>query len=353
VSKRGWYSVEVVDDNGCPGWDTIRVDVLPQPRVGILSRESVRCYGDSTGMLKLSLFGSVPPYQFQWDDGGDELIRMNLPAGHYPFVLSDQNGCSLRDSIEIRQSDSLAIHLEKISAAGCPADSSGAIEVDVRGGQRPYQYQWSNGEVTQDLSRLQQGIYALKLRDALGCLAQSPEYKVNQADSLPSAGFSFRVSGGTVLFNDSSSNARKYHWDFGDGNGVEDESSPSYTYHENGEYVVKLIASNGCGQDTFSAVIRVDAVPIDAPHLARQVRIGPNPLRNSRLTLRFQEPSFKEVNFELHDMTGRLLLSRSIGRITHTSQHQVQLPLHLSEGVYLATLLTDQGLIRQRIRLLR
>ena len=67
----------------------------------------------------------------------------------------------------------------------------------------------------------------------------------------------------TVSFNNLSSNATNYYWDFGDGD-TSTQSDPLHTYTANGTYNVQLIADGGlCGVDTIlkSSYIIINTPP--------------------------------------------------------------------------------------------
>jgi PKD repeat protein len=75
---------------------------------------------------------------------------------------------------------------------------------------------------------------------------------------LPVANFTSSVSGLTVNFNNTSTNATSFEWNFGDGGGSNEEN-PSYTYTEAGTYVVTLIVSNDCG--TATRILTINTAP--------------------------------------------------------------------------------------------
>ncbi len=64
----------------------------------------------------------------------------------------------------------------------------------------------------------------------------------------------------TVQFTNSSTNAEKYLWDFGDGN-TSNEESPSHEYKRGGEYTVKLTARKGEEKSTSTATITIKRQP--------------------------------------------------------------------------------------------
>lgn len=68
------------------------------------------------------------------------------------------------------------------------------------------------------------------------------------------ASFTSSSSANTVTFNNTSTGATSYFWDFGDGNSS-NQASPSHTYNNIGNYNVCLIADNGNCADTTCMVI--------------------------------------------------------------------------------------------------
>ena len=58
----------------------------------------------------------------------------------------------------------------------------------------------------------------------------------------------------TVDFENNSSNANTFHWDFGDNETTSSEFEPSYTYPDTGKYTVQLIANPGSNCTDTSTV---------------------------------------------------------------------------------------------------
>ncbi|MCS7073230.1 MAG: PKD domain-containing protein [Bacteroidia bacterium] len=73
---------------------------------------------------------------------------------------------------------------------------------------------------------------------------------------LPVANFTFIQSGNTFNGYNSSQFANSFFWDFGDGN-TSTDANPVHVYNSGGTYTVRLIASNGCLNDTITQTVLV------------------------------------------------------------------------------------------------
>ena len=78
--------------------------------------------------------------------------------------------------------------------------------------------------------------------------------------AAPSAAFTTTPNLYNITFNDGSTGATSYLWDFGDG-GTSTLQSPSHTYASSGTYTVCQIVTNVCGADTTCSTINVCPLP--------------------------------------------------------------------------------------------
>jgi PKD repeat protein len=76
----------------------------------------------------------------------------------------------------------------------------------------------------------------------------------------PFADFEYSVDDLEVDFQNLSSNATSYFWEFGDG-GTSTLTNPIHIYDEDGTYTVTLTATNECGTDVYVQVIEIITVP--------------------------------------------------------------------------------------------
>ena len=98
---------------------------------------------------------------------------MGLTAGNYQFLVTDENGCTITDSIYVNQPDAVTLN-ENILNASCFGFSDGAIDITPIGGTAPYDFTWYNSTFalsaqTEDLSGWPADIYQLEIIDSNNC----------------------------------------------------------------------------------------------------------------------------------------------------------------------------------------
>ncbi|MEQ8702670.1 MAG: PKD domain-containing protein [Phaeodactylibacter sp.] len=77
---------------------------------------------------------------------------------------------------------------------------------------------------------------------------------------VPDAAFTASTDGFTVTFDNASTGAFDYSWDFGDGNSSTD-ADLVYTYSAPGDYPVTLTATNDCGQADTTVMVTITVPP--------------------------------------------------------------------------------------------
>jgi len=91
----------------------------------------------------------------------------SLPAGTYAITVTDENGCIKTASATINEP--AAMVLSTTTTPSCTGGATGIIDLTVLGGTMLYNYLWSNGAVSQDISGLAGGTYTVTVTDANGC----------------------------------------------------------------------------------------------------------------------------------------------------------------------------------------
>ncbi len=194
----GHYTVQVTDRNLCKAADSL---LLPPPLVARVSiRDSVNCYGDANGALKVHVGGGVPfsgrnPYRYLWKkrsgtdaydtiDNATDSIASRLTSGWYAVNITDSLGVSLKtDSIfYLPQPELLSIRVVKNDVL-CHGAATGSIRAKVTGGLSPYKLQWNTGDETDSLHNISAGNYRIMATDRHGCSKQYTAI-IEQSDTL-------------------------------------------------------------------------------------------------------------------------------------------------------------------------
>jgi large repetitive protein len=183
----GDYNVLVTDINGCSYYLAFDIDQPTQLISEVVLTNNVTCYGLSNGNASLNISGGVTPYTYSWSHNTslNAPIATGLTAGTYFVTITDFNGCSVVETMDIfGPSAPLSISGSNISDASCFGTSNGSIDITVVGGTAPYYYVWSNGLATQDISSLDAGVYNVTITDANGCSIVSNNFTVQEPDQI-------------------------------------------------------------------------------------------------------------------------------------------------------------------------
>ena len=175
----GTHTYTITDSNSCVFSDSVTIN-QPTAITASATTTDVSCNGGNDGFVTLYISGGITDYivtAFGFTlplIGGVDTVASSsifptgVPAGIYPFVISDSNNCSIADTVIINQPAPLnaAFSANNLTACGL---TDGSIDVSTSGGTPPYIYNWSNGDSTEDISNLSSGQYILNVIDSNGC----------------------------------------------------------------------------------------------------------------------------------------------------------------------------------------
>ena len=179
----GLYIIVATDANGCTVNKAINL-TEPLPLGGSLAPSlfnggwNIGCHGDSTGFITLTVTGGTSGYRYLWSNGDSTQDIMNLPAGKYNVLVTDPNGCSFRDSVELTEPPILLASIISPEFIGgwnisCNGLSNGIDSLDVVGGTPPYTFSWTGPSpftsTNEDISGLVAGNYTAIITDDNGC----------------------------------------------------------------------------------------------------------------------------------------------------------------------------------------
>lgn len=126
----------------------------------------VKCFGNATGSVTVTVQGGEPAYTYAWSNSGTADSVSGVAAGSYSVTVTDKNGCTTTAQ------DTVSEPASALSATSVATDQVGAtngtITVTATGGTPSYQYAWSNGDTAQNLTAVA-GVYTLTVTDANNC----------------------------------------------------------------------------------------------------------------------------------------------------------------------------------------
>ena len=177
----GDYQLTVTDGNGCQFIDTIEI-VEPTPIVlAFNSISNVSCYSLCDGSATAVGNGGSGTYTYVWANTENTVTASALCAGWTALTITDDSLCSVVDSVNIIQPDSIEYTIETTNPS-CNGDCDGNVIIHVTGGSTPYSFDWGLGATPNDsiLSNQCAGNYTVAISDANGCTAPVASATINE-----------------------------------------------------------------------------------------------------------------------------------------------------------------------------
>ena len=159
----GTYSITVTDFAGQTATTTYQL-VEPAVLLTALNPSGNYCTQPGTGIITAIGTGGTMPYTYIWSTGASTQTINNLQPGSYIVTVTDANGCTSSASGTIAQGFSLSHTVLNASCLG----NDGAINLNLSQGN--YNFSWSNGATTEDLSGLAPGLYHVQIYNNAGCV---------------------------------------------------------------------------------------------------------------------------------------------------------------------------------------
>jgi hypothetical protein len=250
--SEGQHTIFVRDDRGCTIGSTIIMTApYAQVKPVLLSKQDVKCFGDTNGAITLRAQGGLEPYTYTLKDGTqDNGSFSSLPAGEYSIIISDRNKCTVEYTTTIAVlTPPMDIHLNSADVH-CHSGADGSISAEVNGGILPLQYAWSNGVKNAHVTNLQAGDYEVQVTDHHGCIRKraititEPEALSMRATVIPvcvgktNGEITLTAMGGTPGYQYSIDDGVSYH------------DHATFTVNA-GEYTVHVKDNHSC--DVFSS----------------------------------------------------------------------------------------------------
>jgi len=295
----GLYYLSMDGGNGCQASDSV---YFSQPTPLVLPADGPLCTDELSSNYTDNMAQS-----FSWSTGETTSQIIPPSPGNYSLSLLDNFGCQLSDSIFISQ------------LASPPIVNIGSLLpicdnrlLDAGFGNQGYSYNWSTGDTTQTVLASSAGVYEVTVTAPTGCSGQ--DSVILYQDSLPTANFSYTVSGTSVSFSNLSVNQTSQVWYFGDSTATS-FGSPFHFYPDTGCYEVRLYAYNDCGSDTIiqalplgvdPATCQLGTATLPLVQVYQKLQLFPNP-SSGQLNVQLKAAPLSDGELRIYNLSGQLL----------------------------------------------
>ena len=280
----GEYTITITDLNGCETEETI---TLFTPPIELdIDLEAASCFGAMDGSLMVDASGGTPfpNNEYDYNNVLQETFLTLTPfqdnafnnlTNKYRLRVTDANGCSVEENIEIPVAQEIIVEFNNIEDIACKGDCDGSLSINT---MTPGRYTFlvrdeNNNFVTAGANdgrnlifngELCAGTYTVTVRDTSGCAKDTFFQIMEPADALiadPAAEqASCNTEDGLAIVNVSGGMAPYvYVWEDAPTN-----DNDSLTNVMAGTYNVMITDALGCVLDTFVEVISGDELEIEA-----------------------------------------------------------------------------------------
>jgi hypothetical protein len=172
----GTYNVTVSDNTGCVVTGSVQIN-QPAPMtfttqtVSTSFGHNLKCNGDANGRLTSIATGGTGKILYDWSNGNQTAFATDLTAGAYSISATDENGCVAVNNVTLTEPTAVSVTATIISQPSAAGASDAEAVAQAAGGNGSYTFEWSNGELSNELYNVGAGLYTVKAIDALGCSA--------------------------------------------------------------------------------------------------------------------------------------------------------------------------------------
>jgi len=180
----GTYTLNVTDNNGCPGSTTITITQPASALSGSTSANTPATCGSSNGSVNIIATGGTAGYNVSWtgpssgNPAGTEIAASGgsynmsgLAAGSYTVTITDANGCTTTVNVTIANTGGPTGSLTSQTNVTCNGDDDGTATASGSGGTGTLTYSWNTTPVQTGAtaSNLPPGTWICTITDANLC----------------------------------------------------------------------------------------------------------------------------------------------------------------------------------------
>lgn len=244
----------------------LREAILPCSPPGLsFTATNVSCAGWNDGSATVNPNGGLAPYTYTWSNGGINQTISNLSSGQYSVTVTDANNCDVVGIVSISEPSAISTSISVMNET-FPGTADGSIDLMVSGGNPTYNYQWSNGATTEDISGLSAGVYTVTITDQSLCtFITSAEVQAGSCGgSVSNYPYGESFEGGLGLWSQDSGD--QINWIRNSGSTPSSDTGPSSAY--DGSFYLFAEASGNPGANAGITSPCFDLSSLNNPELS-------------------------------------------------------------------------------------
>jgi subtilisin-like proprotein convertase family protein len=333
IISSGTYNVAVTNAAGCIGYDTINI-TMSAPIIVALGADTGFCPG---GFYTLD--AGNPGDAYLWNTGATTQQIVVTTAGQYNVTVTDGNGCSQSDTINIVQFNNPVVNLGPDTTV-----CNTTLVLDAGSGMAAYL--WNTSATTQQITVFAAGQYIVTVTNINGC--QNSDTINITLNTPPSVTFllspsvvcinwpAFTLTGGSpsggVYSGPGVSGGQFNPATAGVGN-----HTITYTYTD----------ANNCSSFATQNITVNACSGVEESFAGGLVSLYPNP-NNGMFFIKWEGISGDKVQIIMTDLSGRRVFDRSLGGVfrDHTESLDVT---GLENGIYILTLMSGNDVKTFRV----
>lgn len=278
--------------------------------------------------------GGASPYRYLWSTGDTTAVNTQLPAGAYTLTVTDKNNCKQSFQAHVENIPGPLVFGD-ITEVPCYGSATGAIELNVVGGNEPLSYNWSNGLRSPGIYNLKAGEYTVTVTDSNKCI-HSKTFNLYEPAPIELSSETGESGGGWFINLIVEGGVAPYRYTWSNGKTTEDVFNLAPD-----TYTVTVTDRENCSQ---SLTITVGTTHTTDPEWASYINIFPNPT-HGKLTIVIDSPNLAESSITVFNVIGQIVLPKQ-----KFSEKRMELDLsRLPAAVYLLQIEREKAIFYRKI----
>lgn len=178
----GIFTITATDIDGCAFEKQFQL-IDPPALSNVFDVIQPGCNEDTLGTATAITSGGTGNFEVLWSNGQMTNTITELESGLFTVTITDNNSCTLVDSIAIIESEPVQA-IAIVDSITCYGDFA-SIQLITLSGIEPFQFLWDDGNTEQIRDDLTAGFHSVEISDDIGCF-RDLSFFLSQPDKLTS-----------------------------------------------------------------------------------------------------------------------------------------------------------------------